>query len=126
MQKMMNEHLSRQFELELDAIRTNALQMGGYVEQQLENALAVAQDWSDKWESDAKNISLREQLIAEELTSLAAADIADIIEEIEQPPLRLQLLLQIAAPVMKQKLVYVIPVLLERSPTLIFVQAAAD
>ena len=40
MRKMMNEHLSRQFELELDAIRTNALQMGGYVEQQLDNALA--------------------------------------------------------------------------------------
>lgn len=36
----MNEHLSRQFELELDAIRTNALQMGGFVEQQLEAALS--------------------------------------------------------------------------------------
>lgn len=36
----MNEHLSRQFEQELDAIRTNALQMGGYVEQQLEAAIA--------------------------------------------------------------------------------------
>ena len=37
---------------------------------QLENALAVAQDWSDKWESDAKNISLREQLIAETMMAL--------------------------------------------------------
>lgn len=36
----MNEHLSRQFELELDAIRTEALQMGGLVEQQLAAALS--------------------------------------------------------------------------------------
>jgi phosphate transport system protein len=36
----MNEHIIRQFELELDGIRSSALQMGGLVEQQLAGALA--------------------------------------------------------------------------------------
>jgi tetratricopeptide (TPR) repeat protein len=41
---------------------------------QFEKALAVTQNWSDKWESDAKNITLREQLIAETMMALGRAD----------------------------------------------------
>lgn len=35
----MPEHISKQFDLELESIRTRVLQMGGLVEQQIRNAI---------------------------------------------------------------------------------------
>jgi len=72
----LGEHISRQFNTELEEVRTNVLRMGGIVEEQVRNAVTAMvngrADLSDKVKISDKTVNLMEIEIDEECTRIVA------------------------------------------------------
>ncbi len=71
-----NDHISRQFDAELEAIRANVLQMGGLVESQIKSAveslLSGDVDLADQVDSNDHNVNAMEVAIDEDCTHIIA------------------------------------------------------